>query len=345
MGFLNKLFNFGKQKSYTLVELSRQFGANGTWGDSKLMKQYSSSVYVYACIDKIATSVSQVDLHLFEIMNSKGETQEVYDNPVINLVNKPNPFQTRSEFFQTTIINKKLTGKAFWLKVRNQNGDIAELWNLRPDLVTVLHSEDEFIAGYRLSTDKGQVDIPADNVVFFRDPDPLDMRGGVSPLEPASLRVETESLATRFQRDFFLNNARPDAFLKTEETLTKEQVSEMREAWNEKHQGVGRSGEIGILYGGLDYQQISVTQRDMDYIESLKFLRDDILVAFGVPKSIITTDDVNRANAEAGIFMFLSQTVKPEMQELVEALNEFLVIPDFGENLYFEFTDPTPLRS
>ncbi len=92
----------------------------------------------------------------------------------------------------------------------------------------------------------------------------------------------------------------------------------------------------------MSYQQVSVTQKEMDYIESLKFTRDDILVAFGVPKSVITTDDVNLANANSGLRTFLSETIKPEISQLVETINEMLVIPDFGERFYVDFEDPTP---
>jgi len=100
---------------------------------------------------------------------------------------------------------------------------------------------------------------------------------------------------------------------------------------------------MALIEGGMTYQQISISQREMDYIESMKFTRDDILVAFGVPKPIVAvTDDVNLANAETGMNIFLSETIKPEMSRIVEKINEELVIPDFGEQYFFDFVDPTP---
>jgi len=43
----------------------------------------------------------------------------------------------------------------------------------------------------------------------------------------------------------------------------------------------------------------------MDFIESMKFTRDDILTAFKVPKPLVAVvDDVNRANAETAMFIF-----------------------------------------
>lgn len=342
MDYFKRLFG-SKQKSYSLQQLSRALGGTSEFSDNALMNQYSKSVYVYACVDKISKYTASIDLALYEIINSKGDTREVVNHPALDLLYKFNPVQTRSEFLRTTIINKKLTGKAFWYKVRNDRGDVVELWNIRPDLVIVNKDNDGMLKDYSISINNGVTQtVPPDDIIFLRDPNPVDLFDGLSPIQPARSRIETEHNASNFQRNFFLNNARPDAFLKTTENLSDEQVQGIYDSWAERHQGSGKNSKIGILEGGMEYQQVSLSQREMDYIESMKFTRDDILVAFGVPKSVVTTDDVNRANAEAGMMMFITQTIKPEMQQLVEVLNEFLLVPDFAENLYLDFKDPTP---
>ena len=42
---------------------------------------------------------------------------------------------------------------------------------------------------------------------------------------------------------------------------------------------------MAILYGGLDYKQIAVSQKDMDWINGLKLTRDDILTIFKYVKT------------------------------------------------------------
>jgi HK97 family phage portal protein len=342
MDIIKRLFG-GRAKSYSLTSLAKAIGSSSAFSDSTLMQQYGKSVYVYACVDKIAKYTATIDLSLHEIINSKGDTRELEVHPALDLLYKFNPVQTRSEFLRTTIINKKLTGKAYWYKVRNDRGDVVELWNLRPDLVVVNKDADGMVINYSISLNGGATkSIPADDIISLRDPNPLDIFDGMSPIQPARSRIETEHNASEYQKNFFLNNARPDAFLKTQDNLSDEQAGQIYDAWEERHGGKGKNSKIGILEGGMEYQQVSLSQREMDYIESMKFTRDDILVAFGVPKSVVTTDDVNRANAEAGMMMFIAQTIKPEMQQIIEVLNEFLLIPDFAENLYLDFKDPTP---
>jgi HK97 family phage portal protein len=342
MGLFDRFL--GKQKTFNLQALGRIL-ASGTWSNSAVIQQYSKSLYVYAAINKIATKISGIDLKLFEITNSKGEVKEYPSHEILDLLYRPNPFQTRSEFWKITTINKKLTGETFWLKVRDPRGKVAELWNLRPDLVTVVTDPANFIKRYefdKLDGNAKSVFEPKD-IIHFKQPDPLDMYRGLSPLLPAQSRVQTEDYATSYQRDFFANNARPDFYFTSEEDLTSDQRDEILAAWDKRHKGKGKNSRPGILAGGLALQQVSLSQKEMDYIESLKFTRDDILVAFGVPKSVITTDDVNLANANSGLKTFLSETIKPEITALVEVINEMLVIPDFGERFYVDFEDPTPL--
>lgn len=347
-------FNFGKlfrggrnTKSVQVVgieELGRIFGGGqGTWAKGNQLEQYGKSLYVFAAVNKIATKVAAIDMSMYRIKGRTGDSEEVFEHEALDLLTKINPFQTRTEFLKTAWINKKLTGEAFWWKVRNNRGQVVELWNLRPDLMTIVADPERYIKQYELQKSDGKKEIflPED-IIYFKDPDPLNTFRGMSPISVAQTRIETEKAATEYQRDFFKNNARPDALLLTEETLDTEQRTQMTSAWDEEHQGSGNNSKIGILEGGMKYQQVSISQREMDYIESSKFTRDDILVALGVPKSVITTDDVNYNNANAGIRMFLSETIQPEMAQLIEVLNEMLISPDFGEEFFLDFKDPTP---
>ena len=333
-------------KSTQLVgveELGRIFSGSNLWTKSNELEQYHKSLYVFAAINKIASKVSTIDMSLYQIKSRKGDSKEIFIHPALDLLAKFNPFQTKTEFLKTAWINKKLTGEAFWLKVRNNRGDVVELWNLRPDHMTIVTDPVAYIKQYELQKIDGGKEIfdPAD-IIHFKDPDPTHPFRGMSPIAVSKTRIETEQSASMYQRDFFRNNARPDALLLTEETLDTDQRTQMTSAWDEEHRGRHNTSKIGILEGGMKYQQVSISQREMDYIESSKFTRDDILVALGVPKALITTDDVNYANAQTGMRMFLSETIQPEMAQLIEVLNEMLIAPDFGEEFYLDFKDPTP---
>jgi HK97 family phage portal protein len=313
---------------------------------SGMIQQYSKSLYVFACISKIAEKVASTEFKLYKIINSKGDIKEITTHPALDLLYKVNPFQTKTEFLETTMINLKTTGDAFWFKTRNNSGKVVELWNIRPDLIEIVKDPTNFIKEYKMQTENGTTEtFAAEDIVHIKYPDPMSLYFGLSPIKPAQTRIQTEDFASRYQRDFFLNNSRPDALLinKGESAMRKETRENIRRDWALRHQGPSNSSKLAILDENLEYQQVALTQKEMDYIESMKFTRDDILVAFKVPKVIISiVDDVNRANAETGMYIFLSETIVPEIKRLLEKINEELIMPDFGDEFFMGFTDPTP---
>lgn len=347
MNMIKKIFSLIKQKA---VSISGGFDIIQRLTASELnqkgfLQQYGKSLYVTRCVSKIAEKVASTDLELYRILNSKGDTQEIEVSPILDLLYRPNPFQTKTEFWETTVINLKCTGDAYWLKIRNKGGRVVELWNLRPDLVEIVPDQETFIKKYVFTKADGTtVDLEKDDVVHFKYPDPMSQFFGLSPIQSVGKRVQTEEFATDYQRNFFINSARPDAIIKNKNsTLTAQQTDDLREGWNKKYKGLSNGSKIAVLHGDLEYQQISLTQREMDYIESMKFTRDDILMAFAVPKPIVAiVDDVNRANSETAMYIFLSETIKPEVSRIVEKINEELVYVDFGTEFYIDFEDPTP---
>lgn len=347
MAFWDRVKDFFVPQKKSLNILQDLFGegpGESFWGNKGFIDAYSKSLYVYACVSKIAEKCSSVEFNLFKIIDLQGNTDEILEHPILDLLYRPNPFYTKEEFIMTDVINRKLTGDSFILKIRNKNGEVAELWNLRPDLITIVSSPENYIDYYEMTLPNGKKErIAKEDIIHIKYPSPLLTLDGHSPLSVVKSRVETEEYATRFQKNFFLNNARPDAIIEVENSLSKEQMEQLLMSWEQRHRGADKGSKVGILTGGAKYQQISLSQREMDFIESLKFTRDDILVAFKVPKPIVAiTDDVNRANAETAMEIFINETIIPELNLLTNKLNEELVIPDFGEEYYLEFEDITP---
>jgi len=319
---------------------SKQGGS--PWNEADLIQQYSTSVYVFRSVKVIADTIGSIEYNLHRITNTKGDVQEVQMHPILDLMYRPNPFQTWTQFIKITSTNKSLTGEAYWHKVRNNAGQVVELWNIRPDLMRPIAHSTEYISHYEFTAQGNITRFEVADIVHLFDTNPIDNRTGVAALQAAKDRVQVEEYANEYQRNFFLNNARPDALLSNPETWSDEQKAEMRLDWNQKFQGRGNNSKIAFLEGGTQYQQVSTTQKEMDFIESMKFTRDDILVAFGVPKGLIISDDVNLANGEMAMQSFMTNTIDPEAKQIFEAINEQLIRKDFGEEYFIEYVSPIP---
>jgi len=305
-----------------------------------LMAQLSSyHSWVYAAVTKIAQAVAECDLHLYR----KGkEIEEVKQHEVIDLLHRVNnsmTFYDLVELYETYML---LTGECFWWLVRNDQGEIIEIYPwLRPDRMSVVPSKEKFVEGYVYNVPGTGEKIPfvAEDILHFKKIDPLNPYRGMSPVKAAEYAVATDLEASKYNWRFFKNDARPSGVLKYEGTLTEEQFERLKSRWETEHRGENQH-KVAILTGGMDYRPISISQRDMEFLSQRKFSRDEIFSIFKIPRLI--TEETNRASAEAALYGFMRDTVIPEMRKFVNYLNEFL-LPNYGdEELFFDFTNSVP---
>jgi phage portal protein BeeE len=81
-----------------------------------------------------------------------------------------------------------------------------------------------------------------------------------------------------------------------------------------------------ILSGGLKPSSVGYSNKDLQLIDLLTWYRDKLMVEFGnTPASLGIIEDVNQANANATLAAWKRGTIKPDMDAIVNTLNEFLV--------------------
>ena len=109
--------------------------------------------------------------------------------------------------------------------------------------------------------------------------------------------------------------------------------------WRNEYQGVNNGHRTAILDNGLDFSTMSATQKEMDFVESRRYTRDEILSVYKVPKSIIgITDDVNRASAQVAENTFYRICIEPLARKIQQTINTQILK---GEG-YFEFINVVP---
>lgn len=304
--------------------------------------------WVFACVTARSEGIGNIEL----ILNQNGK--RIYEHELLTLLNSVNPYMTKYQLFEATQAFKDLQGNAFWYLARegkDGTGKVAQIYPLKPDAVRIVTSKENPLAveAYLFRQPDGQVVKFLPNQILHHKN--LDPRAnfpfphlGMGIVEAAGFAIDTDNESRSWNLNFFRNGARPDGILYQdgEAASDPEQQKRLQEEWAEEHQGSENAHKISILSGGVKYQELTRNQKDMDFYNGRLFSRDEILSLFKVPKSIIgITDDVNRANAEASIYVFSLHTIKPLMQKLVDTLNEFLV-PEFGTDLKLDFVSPVP---
>ncbi len=303
------------------------------------------SGWVYACVNAIAEEVGSMELTLQK--RGRDGWTDVDDHLALGPLQAVNPFMSSSELLLATQAFLELSGDAFWWMPQ---GTIVkkplEIWLLDPARTHVVRHPTRFIGGYVYKNEKGE-DIPLapDEVLHFKRFNPRNRYRGLGTVQAAALSIDIDTYAAKWNRNFFFNSAMPSAVLEAEGTLTQQQYDRIKTNWHDRYGGVDNAHKLAITEGGLKYKPISLSQRDMDFLETRRYSRDEIMGIFRVPKSVLgITEDVNRANAEATDYVFSKRVIKPRMGFLADRLTEFY-LPLFGLDARlwrFSFTDPVP---
>ena len=114
---------------------------------------------------------------------------------------------------------------------------------------------------------------------------------GINPIEQYRNEFGLAMAADLYAGGFFSNSARPDGILKAKGDLTPSQAREIAQTWMENHQGIANSSLPGILSGDIDYQQISISPKDAQFIEARGLSKADIGMIFRVPAHKLNIPD------------------------------------------------------
>ena len=305
------------------------------------LNQSATVPWLFAVVDRIARGVAMTDwvLHM-EMPN--GDLRELpTTHPVMKLWQKWNPFMT--EDIGTEIIQQHLSlvGEAWLIKVRNAAGFTVELWPVRPDRMEPIRHPTDYISGYRYRLGALSLDLEVDDVIFIRRPSPMDSYRGMGPVGALMVDLDTERNATRWQSNFFRNGAEPGGIIEYDDNISDPDFEKLVSRWASQHKGVANAHRVAIIEKGK-WVDRKFTQREMQFVDLRRFNRDQVLGAFGMPKSALgISDDVNRATAEAAMFLFAHWIVRPELERIRAAVNLQLIKP-FDERLRLDFIDPTP---
>jgi HK97 family phage portal protein len=313
------------------------------------MKAMGANGTLFAIVNRTSNAVSQVDWKLWRKAKSgKPEDRtEVTSHLALDVWERPNPFMTRQEFVEIGQQHLDLTGEGWWVIGRNATLKAIplELWPVRPDRMAPVPHVTDYLAGYVYTNPDGEkIPLRLDDVIFMRCPNPMDPYRGMGPVQAILTDLDSARYSAEWNRNFFLNSAEPGGIIEVDRRLGDDEFDELTSRWREQHQGVAQAHRVAILEQGK-WVDRKFSQRDMQFAELRGVSREVIREAFGFPLPMLgTSQDVNRAAAEAGEYVFAKWLIVARLERWKQALNaEFL--PMFGTaagGLEFDYESPVP---
>lgn len=236
---------------------------------------------VNRCVNCLTDSMSKLPVYVFN-----EETKERMPNHPLNklLSVRPNEAMTPSVYKKLMETNRLLNGNAYALIVRNPyNAEPMELIPLPPSACTpFVDGAGKLFYGYTDPRTGERRKLEAFDVVHYKAFS-LDGVTGVSVLSYASAIIQTAQAAQKYEGKFYSQYAQPGGVITVDATLDKKAKDAVREEWEKVHSGPDNAFRLAVLDLGMKYQQISVSQKDAQFIESKGVTIEDISRFFGVP--------------------------------------------------------------
>ena len=256
-----------------------------------------------------------------------------------------NPNDTFLEILDDVTRDVYVFGNAFLEIVRGADGKPRELWNLDATTMRVQADDHGGIKGYiqvpLFSTVQAdRVSFAANEVVHFR----LGSRGatlyGLSPLASLILPISCDRFAMVYNRAFFVNGAKiRGAFIM--KNATTEQIERNREYLHARAKSPENAHSDLVLEGDIEFKQIGVNQKDMEFLQLREFTRNEILAVYGVPPSkvsIIETGNIGAGTGEHQTQTFYEETIMPFQMRVAEKITKHIIRQGFGiQDWAFQF--------
>ncbi len=311
---------------------------------------YTKNVIAYKCISLVSKLTASVDWKLFELADESKKFLK--SHPILDILNYPNPLTSGSLFFESMVSYKLISGNSFVLGVANSSGTLKELYTLRPDRVSISTDKSGYVNNYIYNAGAKEIKYPVDKitgrsqVLHYKNFNPLNDHFGLSPIEAAAYSIDQHNQAAKWNQALLQNGAKPSGALIVKSvaeggmgSLTEEQFARIKNQIEDQYSGYNNAGRPLLLEGGLDWREMSLSPKDMDFLQTKHNAAREIALAFGVPPQILgIPGDNTYSNLQEARLALWEHTILPMLDDLADALNRWLV-PQFkkSEKLYITY--------
>jgi HK97 family phage portal protein len=235
----------------------------------------------------------------------------------------PNPdiYTSWEEFAKQLFWDYQAVGEAFVVSTaRYSTGWPARFHVVPPWAVEV--DMDEGFRRYRI----GKADVTGD-VFHVRYTSRVDDAHGHGPLEAGRARMVASEVLARYAQGFAAAGGVPPSILTHPEELTSEQSAELQAQWVQAR--ASRIGEPAVLSGGVAFQSIAASPKDMALVELSQLTDSRIAVMLGVPPFLVGLpsggDSMTYSNVTSLFDYHWRAGLRPKAQAVMAGLSQWLL--------------------
>lgn len=270
----------------------------------------------------------------------------ITEHEVLNLLNSPSPFYSRTLFFEILAKDYLVTGEAEVVALGNINRPPIELQPISPRNVSVNEAQSgvngafvvsgNTLAGqYKLKRMRDRIRYFDGNLREIRQIRNYSTRNnsllrGQSLLVSASKEARQHIKGGDHNISLLDNGGRVSLVFHFDADLNKDEYEETKSRVREQYGGVSKAGMIGVTSGGkLKINEMGTNNKDMDFANLQNMAQRAVALQYKVPLPLLTTDAStfnNYKEARAALYL---DAVLPLADRIFGGLTN-LLMPRYG---------------
>lgn len=286
----------------------------------------------YSGVKLIAETAGQLPLQVFE-RKANGDKAQAASHPIYDLLHdQPNDEHTAIEFREMLTAWAVMRGTGMAEILPGRRGAVDQLIPLHPDYLRPVKVMDAS------GRSRWQVEVrePSAPVRRLLRDEVFILRGlatdkecpllGVDPITIQKNTLGAAIAANDYSSRFFANDARPSGVIK-HPTYFKDDAS--RNNWKAAFQrafGGANRHKLLLLEWGMEYQQVSITPEQAQFLETRKLQAEDVARILRVqPHKIGLMDHATFGNIEHQALEFVQDTMMPWLIRWEQAIKRDLI--------------------
>ena len=295
---------------------------------------------VYACNRVLATAFASLPVGLFKTTSTGGkkETTPADNRPEHALIaDNPSELYTSYVFRHTMALHLGLRGNAYARIFRDGRGGARRLHILHPDQVRTFFYKNnlyyEINPSPYMGYDFEREVIKPDDILHIK----IMSEDGITGRSPIQAQRDTIGIGLS-NRDYVLNihanGGRVRGALKHPGKLGPEAVSSLRDDFVKAI----NQGKFPMLENGVEFQAISLTPADAEFIRTHNLTALDICAIYGVPPhKIAILDRATFSNIEHQAIEYVQETLLPTVKNWEPELRRKLLPVDIQRDHFYRF--------
>jgi len=306
-----------------------------------MWNMYLRNEWVRGCVDKITKSVTNSNL-IASPMNEENTTEETKQRVQVvqDLLDDPNTGLESWKDVRREYLRDILIYDAGGVEiVYDKEGLVVELYALPGEKIRLNVDEhgnfvDEQRAFVLIGGQIGGKKVPdqyfARKEISYMIANPKSGSVyGLSPLETLYQSVASDLFATKYNSDFFKNNAEASGIIGVE-GMSSPDLDRFRSYW--KKETKNQPHKVMAVNGKVSWTPMNMTNRDMQFLEYQRWLLCKIMTVYSMQPVILGVIDptTGKLNSEQQLEAYREEAVRPLLELETYQLTKVLVQQGFG---------------